>query len=102
MIESSPTGSRELLSGVRHIVWEKGGRVVTVCFDGGASMSFDINRNVSGTSHGNLEYAVIESKLFDFYLLNEEVLHIICPFTEPETKTLGVWLRRIAKGHIQI
>ncbi|HET8685697.1 MAG TPA: hypothetical protein VFM18_03410, partial [Methanosarcina sp.] len=68
----------------------------------GKTLGFSLNSQVSGISHGNINFAMIEPKLFTFWLLEGNILHIVCPYTQPYTPTLGVYLDRYVRGEINL
>lgn len=64
--------------------------------------SFEPASDISGISLGNLNFAIIEPKLFKFEILEGKRLHVTCPYTLPNTPTLGVYLSRVERGFITL
>lgn len=82
-------------------VYKREGRIILVQ-DTGKVWAYVSTSEVSGISHGNVPYAMIEPKLFKFLILDNGNLHITCPYTLPYTPTVSVYVARVETGFISL
>lgn len=79
-----------------------GEKLVGILLENGRLQAYSKTSQMSGISLGNVEYAVVEPKLFRFEILDGNRLHITCPYTQPYTPTVSVYLARIKSGFITL
>lgn len=80
----------------------KGEDRIILVQDTGKVWSYISASQVSGVSHGNVPFAMIEPKLFKYTILDNGNLHITCPYTMPHTPTVSVYIARIESGFIML
>lgn len=82
-------------------VYKREGRLILVQ-ETGKVWSYVSASQVSGISHGNVPYAMIEPKLFKYTVLNNGYLYITCPYTLPHTPTVSVYIAIVESGFIKL
>lgn len=85
---------------VSRVYWDEGYFVVVE--SDGRTRRLNPNAHISGVSLGNLNFAIIEPRLFTFTILKSGVLHVVCPYTKPHTPTVSVYLGRVTAGFIRL
>lgn len=83
------------------VVYLNENQKIVVEFEDGSFQTFDKRSQATWLSIGNVHFASVEPKLFNFWLLDGK-LHITCPWIPKGVANVEVWLHQLGTGKLSI